>query len=146
MKTRTLTLTAAAAAIALGAAAFTALPTYAHGPEGSAPNTETGPGSAYMGGHMGGRMGGHMGNGMMGSGGYGHMSNYQQDVDRNLSVDDVRKIVDGMLVMHGNDRLKAGKIEAVDDDTIVAEIVTVDDSLVRKVTFDRKTGSHHRVH
>jgi len=158
MKRKILTLTAAAAAIAL-VTAFTALPTLAHGPEGKTNQNETGQmGGGMMGGGMmggqsankghgqmgGGMMGSmmksHMGGGMMGGGMMSH-----QDTDRNLSVDDVRKLLDGMLVMHGNDRLKTGKIEATDDKTIVAEIVTVDDSLVHKVEFDTKTGAHHTV-
>ena len=44
------------------------------------------------------------------------------------------------LAMQGNDRLKLGKIEAVDDDTITVEIVTIDDSLVQKLAVDRHNG------
>jgi hypothetical protein len=39
-----------------------------------------------------------------------------------------------------NDRLKLGKVETTDEDTITAEIVTVDDSLVQTFTVDRASG------
>ncbi len=42
-------------------------------------------------------------------------------------------------------RLKRGKVEAKDDDTIIAEIVTVDDSLVQRLAIDRDTGSQRRI-
>ncbi len=42
-------------------------------------------------------------------------------------------------------RLKRGKVEAKDDDTIIAEIVTVDDSLVQGLAIDRDTGSQRRI-
>jgi hypothetical protein len=44
------------------------------------------------------------------------------------------------LAIQGNDRLKLGKVEQVDDDTITVEIVTVDGSLVNKLAVDRHTG------
>ena len=93
---------------------------------------------------------GHMGGGMTGGmmGGQGHMGGHMGGTAAmalDLDVDDVRKIIEGRLVMHGTDRLKAGKIEVVDDKTITAEIVTVDDSLVFKLEFDRQTGAHHPV-
>ncbi|MHA1597767.1 MAG: hypothetical protein ACTSV1_03515 [Alphaproteobacteria bacterium] len=148
MKRKTLTLTAAATAIAL-VTAFAAAPSLAHGPQGTTDQTESGQMGSGM---MGGKGAGHMGGGMMGGKGAGHMGGGMmggmmghQQGDRNLSVDDVRKVLDGMIVMHGNDRLKVGKIEATDDKTIVAEIVTVDDSLVQKIEFDTKTGAHHPV-
>lgn len=149
MKRKTLTLTAAATAIAL-ITAFTALPSMAHGPEGAAGQTGTDiMGSGIMGGGI---MGGSIMGGMMSGISYGHPGGGiiggmmgHQDRNQNLSVDDVRKLLDGMLVMQGNDRLKTGKIEAADDKTIVAEIVTVDGSLVQKIEFDSKTGAHHNV-
>lgn len=57
-----------------------------------------------------------------------------------VDVDDVTARMEHWLSMQGNDRLKLGKVEAVDDDTITAEIVTVDGSLVQKLTVDRHTG------
>ena len=49
------------------------------------------------------------------------------------------------LAHMGNDRLKVGVVKVKDDKTIVAEIVTVDDSLVQRLEFDRKTGSQRQV-
>ena len=57
-----------------------------------------------------------------------------------LDIGDVQTRLERWLAMQGNDRLKLGKIEAVDDDTITAEIVTVDDSLVQKLAVDRHSG------
>jgi hypothetical protein len=66
-------------------------------------------------------------------------------VDKELSVEDVTKILEGRLAWRGNDRLKVGKVEEKDEKTIIAEIVTVDDSLVKRLEFDRKTGRHRRI-
>jgi hypothetical protein len=57
-----------------------------------------------------------------------------------LTVEDVKTLVTQRLAAKGNARLKVGKVSEKDTDTIVAEIVTVDDSLVRPVEFDRNTG------
>jgi hypothetical protein len=59
----------------------------------------------------------------------------------NLSTDDVRAYFEEQLAAEGNDRLKVGKVEALDDDTIRAEIVTVDDSLVASYQVDRHSGA-----
>ena len=66
-------------------------------------------------------------------------------VDKELSVEDVTKILEGRLAWRGNDRLKVGKVEEKDEKTIIAEIVTVDDSLVKRLEFDRRTGRHRRI-
>ena len=57
-----------------------------------------------------------------------------------LDVDAVKARMERWLDARGNERLKLGTIEAVDDDTITVEIVTVDDSLVQKLAVDRHTG------
>ncbi len=57
-----------------------------------------------------------------------------------LEVDDVKARMERWLAVQGNDRLKLGAIEAVDDDTITVEIVTVDGSLVQKLAVDRHNG------
>jgi hypothetical protein len=57
-----------------------------------------------------------------------------------LSTDDVRGFLQRHLEALGNERLKVGKVEALDDDTITADIVTVDDSLVERFAVDRHTG------
>jgi hypothetical protein len=59
---------------------------------------------------------------------------------KDLEPEDVKARMERWLAMQGNDRLKLGKIEAVDDDTITVEIVTVDDSLVQKLAVDRHSG------
>lgn len=156
MKRKNLLTGIAATALVLGVAAFSAAPTFAHGYQGSQ-------GSQGYGGQMGhgysqGMMGSHgmmgsQGHGMMGSQGHGMMGSSgapcgqgeQSAVDRNLSVDDVRGIIESRLKMHDNDRLKVGKVETSGQDTIVAEIVTVDDSLVHKIEFNTKTGAHHPI-
>ena len=57
-----------------------------------------------------------------------------------LSVDDVRGYFTAQLDRLGNKRLKIGNINAVGG-TIVAEVVTVDDSLVQHMKIDRSTGN-----
>ena len=59
---------------------------------------------------------------------------------RDLSVDDVRGYVERQLEIIGNDRLKVGKVESKDDQSIIAEIVTVEGSLVQRVEVDPRHG------
>ncbi len=114
-----------------------------------------------------GKMGhGKMGRGMMGHGmtgfsrGKGHAPGMMgragttgcgpgamggSSVDKELSVEDVTKILEGRLAWRGNDRLKVGKVEEKDEKTILAEIVTVDDSLVKRLEFDRRSGARRMV-
>ncbi len=138
MKRKTLILTAAAAAIAIGAATF--LPAYAHGP-GSGMGWGGGPGYG-----MG------MGQGMMGQGFGPGQHAYGPGgcpgvaaLGAELTVDTVTKFLEARLAHWGNPRLKVGKVEAADDKTITAEIVTKDGSLVEKFTFDKATGWPRRV-
>ncbi len=87
-----------------------------------------------------------MGHGMWG-GGYGHGPGRGKSAiqgDKDLSADDVRGRLERSLKWHGNERLKVGEVKELDDDTIVAEIVTLDDSLVDRLEVDRHTGSMHR--
>jgi hypothetical protein len=92
-----------------------------------------------------------MGHGMMGhgmwGGGYGHGSADGKSAiqpDQDLSVDDVRARIERSLKWHGNERLKVGEVKVLDDDTIVAEIVTLDDSLVDRLEVNRHSGSMRR--
>jgi hypothetical protein len=62
-----------------------------------------------------------------------------------LSPDDVRASLERSLTWHGNTRLKVGEVKEADNGTIVAEIVTVDDSLVQRLAVDRQTGQMRRV-
>jgi hypothetical protein len=59
---------------------------------------------------------------------------------QHLSTEDVRHFLEHSLEMRANPRLKVGEVQEVDEDTIVADIVTVDDSLVERWKIDRHTG------
>jgi hypothetical protein len=132
----------------------TSAPSYGYGPclgtkANMDPGMMMGPGMMGHGPIMG--HGSMMGPGMMGhgmwGGGYGHGSAYGKSAiqpDKDLSVDDVRARIERSLKWHGNERLKVGEVKELDDDTIVAEIVTLDDSLVDRLEVDRHTGSMHR--
>jgi hypothetical protein len=111
-------------------------------------------GQGMMGQDMGPAMMGHgMGPGMMGQGmmgqdmgpAMGPRTGFGLEGRRvvpmvQLSTDDVRVFFERHLAALGNERLKVGKVEAVDDNTISADIVTVDDSLVESFEVDRHTG------
>jgi hypothetical protein len=117
-------------------------PGYGMGPGMMAPGYGYGMGPGMMGPGYG------MGPGMMGPGyGYG-MGQGQQPwaaprvtPRMDLSTDDVRSYFEGQLSAQGNQRLKVGKVEALDDNTIEAQIVTVDGSLVETYKVDRHTGA-----
>lgn len=81
---------------------------------------------------MMGRQGMRMGPGMMMG---------RRVTDRKLDASEVERILSGMLAWHGNRRLKIGKVEDKDGDTVIAEIQTVDGSLVAKLAVNRKTGA-----
>jgi hypothetical protein len=88
-------------------------------------------------------MGWQMGPGMMGRGlGPGWVYGMPGAVERALDVDEVKAMMERRLAWHGNPRLKLGEVraDADDDDLIVADIVTVDDSLVQRLIVDRHTG------
>jgi Spy/CpxP family protein refolding chaperone len=67
-----------------------------------------------------------------------------KDIDKQLSPDDARRIVDGAIAFKGNKRLKVGKVEADGNDWAKVEIRTIDDSLVDTVRVNRKTGLMER--
>jgi hypothetical protein len=169
MKRKTLTLTAAAAVIALGAAAAFATQTAAHGPmayrSDAAVQDGYGPGMGHMGygmmghgwgrgmmgqgwghGHGYGMMGPGRGHGMMGygpGGGYADCPAFQAAAE-DMTVDDVKAMLERRLEMWGNERLKVGAVTE-QDDRILGEIVTQDGSLVDKFAFDRRSGRMTRV-
>jgi hypothetical protein len=62
-----------------------------------------------------------------------------------ITVERARAMLEGVLAWHGNPRLKLGTVEAQNDGTIVAEILTVDDSLVQRLALDRATGTFRRI-
>ena len=90
-----------------------------------------------------------MGYGMMGQGygmgpgmmGYG-CPNADQDgaAKTELKTDDVKKMMESRLAFMRNPNLKVGKVAEKDKDTISAEIVTKDGSLVRGFEVNRHTG------
>jgi hypothetical protein len=91
------------------------------------------------GGMMG--QGGMMGHGgMMGDGGMMGQGAVAPLAD-DLSVDQVRHMMEHRVAMMQNPNLKIGEVVGVDDDTITADIVTQDDSLVRRFMIDRHTGA-----
>ena len=93
-------------------------------------------------GMMGQGMMGHgmMHHGMMGHGMMGQGPGMRVLPSQHLSIDDVRHFLEHRLARRGNKRLKLGEVTQTDDDTIVADVVTVDDSLVRRMQVDRHTG------
>lgn len=111
-------------------------------------NDESGPagrqGEGYgPGNHMRGWGGGP---GMMrGNGpGYDRRADVQGNQAVNLSTDDVKARMERWLAWRGNERLKVGEVKEKDADTITAEIVTKDNSLVERFIVDRRTGFTRR--
>ncbi len=109
-----------------------------------------GPGMMGL-GMMGPGQGYGMGPGMMAPGqgygpgpyqGYGAGYGMGPAVDQgeDLSADDVRDRIERNLAWHGNERLMVGEVTEADEDTVIADIVTKDGSLVRRFRIDRHTG------
>ncbi len=89
----------------------------------------------------GGMMGqGGPGWGMMGPGG-GMMPWAAPGEGRALSVDDAKAMLERRLAIWGNPRLKVGAVKEEGKETIVADVVTVDNSLVQRYQIDRSTGA-----
>lgn len=63
---------------------------------------------------------------------------------RNVAIDDVRDHFDRLLQTQGNPRVKLGEIKVADKDTIVAEIVTTEGSLVDRFNVNRRSGAIQR--
>lgn len=63
---------------------------------------------------------------------------------QHLSADDVRHHFEHRLAWMGNPRLKLGEVTEADENAIVAEIVTVDGSVVDRLSIDRHTGMIQR--
>lgn len=132
---------------------------YGAGPGMMAPGQGYGPDAGMMGRGMGpGMMSpGTPGQGMMPPGqgygmgpgmmtpGYGPQQGYGMgpgaDPDQDLSVDDVRARLERSLGWHGNPRLAIGDVTETDEDTISADIVTRDGSLVQRFLVDRHSGA-----
>lgn len=90
---------------------------------------------------------GMMGQGMMGQGMMRHQDGaaaqgaYLRD---DLSVEDARHSMGHLVDYLDNERLRLGKIEEIDKDSLRAEIETVDGSLVQRYRIDRHTGAMTR--
>jgi hypothetical protein len=99
--------------------------------------------------HMRGWRGGY-GPGMMrgyGRGygpGNGARADAQDNQTLNLSTDDVKTRMERWLTWRGNSRLKVGEVKEKDADTITADVVTKDNSVVDRFIFDRHTGVFRR--
>jgi len=104
-----------------------------------------GMGPGMMGQGMGpGMMGQGMGPGMMGQGMGSPSGGTAPFRDRDLTVDEVKSILEHRLEHYGNERLRVGKVEGKDDDVIIAEVETVDGSVVESYAVDRHTGRMQR--
>ena len=57
-----------------------------------------------------------------------------------LSPADVRPQLEQWVLWYGNPNLKVGSVAEKDDNTIIGEIVTQDNSVVQRVEVDRRTG------
>lgn len=100
-----------------------------------------GPGQGYGPGyHMRGWGGGY-GPGMMRGWRGGDGPGAQTNQALNLTTDDVKARVERWLAIRGNARLKVGDVKEKDADTITADIVTKDNSLVQRFIVDRHTGA-----
>ncbi len=73
------------------------------------------------------------------------MGPFSQQGKLNLSTDDVKKRFEGWLTWQGNPRLKVGEVKEKDVETIEADIVTKDNSLVQRFAVDRHTGAYRQV-
>jgi len=108
---------------------------------GSGPADSQGQGYG-PGNHMRGWGGGY-GPGMMRQGygpGYGPRNDGQVNQALNLTTDDVKGRMERWLTWRDNPRLKVGEVKEKDADTITADIVTKDNSLVQRFIVDRHTG------
>ncbi len=65
---------------------------------------------------------------------------YASRRDLNLSIDNVKTSAERWLAWQGNPRLKVGDVKEQDANTIVADIVTKDNSLVQRLVVDRHNG------
>ncbi len=154
MKRKILTTAAVLAAIgtsfAVGSVAQARGPFWGPGPgagynsgPGFGPGCGSGPGAGYNAGPGYGHHGyGHgYGRGYRQNGPNGCARNANAPAPgQKLTVDEVKQQMERRLSWRNNPNLKLGKIKVKDDNTITAEIVTKDNSLVRAVLIDRNTG------
>lgn len=67
-----------------------------------------------------------------------------QQQDLKLTTDDVKARMERWLAWRNNPRLKLGDVKEKNADTITADIVTVDNSLVQRFEVNRHTGFMQR--
>ena len=67
-------------------------------------------------------------------------SSWSSARDLNLSVDAVKAEAERWVAWQGNPRLKLGDVKEKDADTITADVVTRDNSLVQRFGVNRHTG------
>lgn len=77
---------------------------------------------------------------MRGMAGPGLFYGMPHDATREMTPARVRALLEQRLEQHANPRLQLGEIAVAADGNIVAEIVTVDGSLVQKLAFNRYPG------
>lgn len=134
MATRRPSLTAALAAVMLAVAIFGfgfLMMGYPGGWWGAmSPGMMRGYGSGY-------------GFGAIGAGGFSPGWNAGR-TDLNLSADDVKSYFERSIAWQGNPRLKVGDVKEQDAGTIVADIVTKDNSLVERFIVNRHNGIFRR--
>ncbi len=79
---------------------------------------------------------------------YGYGDNRPNDgqtgVNLNLTTDNVKTRMERMLAWQDNAHLKLGDVKEKDADTITADVVTKDNSLVQRFDFNRHDGSYRR--
>ena len=146
---RTRTLIGAGLAVALAAAAAWGYQSTASAQPYGGWGMMGGYGPGMMGGYGPGMMGGGYGPGMMGGGygpgmmGYGcpgyDRSGVQGNQNFNLTTDDVKTRMERWLALRDNPRLKLGDVKEKDANSITADVVTKDNSLVDRFIVDRHT-------
>jgi hypothetical protein len=72
--------------------------------------------------------------------GPGYGPGYVAPGNLNLSTDDVKNYLSRWIAAQGNSHIKVGDVKEQDTDTIVADIVTQDNSLVQRFVVNRRTG------
>ena len=72
--------------------------------------------------------------------GYGPQGSDQDNQTLNLTTDDVKTRMERWLALRDNPRLKLGEVKEKDADSITADVVTKDNSLVDRFIVDRHTG------
>lgn len=60
--------------------------------------------------------------------------------DRDLTEAEIRTLSQAFLIMQGNDNLKVGAIKTLENGNYSVDIVTKDDSLVKNVEVNKRSG------